>query len=91
MTATVPTAQPIKRDATLRVTQLRVALSEWTKFRSLRSTQYTLLLAVVLLIGLGALLCAVAVGQARGLDTGATAASPAPSSPSCPSASWESW
>jgi ABC-type transport system involved in multi-copper enzyme maturation permease subunit len=75
MTATVPTAQPTSPVATLRVTQLRVALSEWTKFRSLRSTQYTLLLAVALLIGLGALLCAVAVSQARGLDTGATAVS----------------
>jgi ABC-2 type transport system permease protein len=75
VTAVVPTAQPIGRRATLRVTQPRVALSEWTKFRSLRSTQYTLLLAVALLIGLGALLCAVAVSQARGLDTGATAAS----------------
>jgi ABC-2 type transport system permease protein len=75
MTATVPTAQSTNPVATLRVTQLRVALSEWTKFRSLRSTHYTLLLAVTLLIGLGALLCAVAVGQAHGLDTGATAAS----------------
>jgi len=72
---TAPTAQMISHDARLRVTQLRVVLSEWTKFRSLRSTQYTLLLAVVLLVGLGALLCAVAASQARGLDAGATAAS----------------
>jgi ABC-2 type transport system permease protein len=42
-------------DHRLRVTQSRVVLSEWTKFRSLRSTLYTLLLAVVFMIGLGAL------------------------------------
>ena len=57
------------------VTQLRVVRSEWTKFRSLRSTLYTLLLAVVLMIGLGALLAGIAASQPRGLDTGATAIS----------------
>jgi ABC-2 type transport system permease protein len=39
----------------LRVTQGRVLLSEFTKFRSLRSTMWTLLAAVVLMTGLGAL------------------------------------
>jgi ABC-2 type transport system permease protein len=43
-----------------RVTQLRVILSEWSKFRSLRSTRYTLLTTVVLTVGL-ALAAAVAV------------------------------
>ena len=66
---------PVDTVSPLRVTQARVALSEWTKFRSLRSTVYTLLLAVALMIGLGALISAVAASQARGLDTGATAAS----------------
>jgi ABC-2 type transport system permease protein len=42
------------------VTQWRVVLSEWTKFRSLRSTRYTLLTTVVLIIGL-AVASAVAV------------------------------
>jgi hypothetical protein len=42
----------------LRVTQRRVLLSEFTKFRSLRSTMWTLLAAVVLMIGLGALFSA---------------------------------
>jgi hypothetical protein len=42
-----------------RVTQVRVALSEWTKLRSLRSTRYSLLAAVVMTIGFGALACAV--------------------------------
>ena len=47
----------------LRVTQARVVLSEWTKFRSLRSTVYTLLIAVVLMIGLGALFAAITASQ----------------------------
>jgi hypothetical protein len=47
----------------LRVTQLRVLLSEWTKFRSLRSTVWTLLTAVVLSTGIGALFSAVSASQ----------------------------
>jgi ABC-2 type transport system permease protein len=43
----------------LKVTQGRVVRSEWIKFRSLRSTLYTLLVAVVLMIGIGALLSVV--------------------------------
>lgn len=42
------------------VTQWRVILSEWSKFRSLRSTRYTLLTAVSLIVGL-ALAAAVTV------------------------------
>lgn len=78
MTATLtpaPASAAIGRDDQLRVTQSRVVLSEWTKFRSLRSTVYTLLVAVVLMIGLGALLSAVAASQPNGLDAGATAIS----------------
>lgn len=41
-----------------RVTQLGVVRSEWTKLRSLRSTRYSLLAAVVLTIGLTAAACA---------------------------------
>ena len=47
----------------LKVTQGRVLLSEFTKFRSLRSTIYTLLTAVVLMIGIGAIFSAVTAGQ----------------------------
>ncbi len=47
----------------MRVTQARVIHSEWTKFRSLRSTVITLLVAVVLTIGLGALFSAVTASQ----------------------------
>ncbi|MGZ4417361.1 MAG: ABC transporter permease, partial [Gaiellaceae bacterium] len=42
-----------------RVTQARVALSEWTKLRSVRSTRYSLAAAVAFTIGLAALACAV--------------------------------
>ena len=42
-----------------RVTQLRVVLSEWTKLRSVRSTRWSLLIAVVSTIGIAALACAV--------------------------------
>ena len=47
----------------LKVTQGRVLHSEWTKFRSLRSTLYTLLVAVVLMIGIAALFSAVIASQ----------------------------
>ena len=47
----------------LKVTQGRVLRSEFTKFRSLRSTRYTLLVAVVLMIGIGALFSAVTASQ----------------------------
>ena len=42
-----------------RVTQLRVALSEWTKLHSLRSTRWSLLVAAVLTIGFPALFAAI--------------------------------
>jgi ABC-2 type transport system permease protein len=42
-----------------RVTQARVALSEWTKLRSVRSTRWSFLTAFLLTIGIGALTCAV--------------------------------
>ncbi|MCW2544056.1 MAG: putative transporter transrane protein [Frankiales bacterium] len=64
MTATltvIPTPQAALPD--LKVTQLRVLKSEWTKFRSLRSTVWTLLIAVVLMVGLAALLSAVTNSQ----------------------------
>src|SRR5229473_3532244 len=57
------TTAPAAGQQTLRVTQPRVLLSEWTKFGSLRSTVYTLLAAVVLSIGIGALFSAVSASQ----------------------------
>jgi ABC-2 type transport system permease protein len=58
-----PTTGPATGQQALRVTQPRVLLSEWTKFRSLRSTVWTLLTAVVLSIGIGALFSAVSASQ----------------------------
>ena len=42
-----------------RVTQARVALSEWTKLRSLRSTRWALFVTLLLTIGIGLLACSV--------------------------------
>jgi ABC-type transport system involved in multi-copper enzyme maturation permease subunit len=56
------------------VTQLRVVRSEWTKFRSLTSTAWTLLVAVVLMVGLGALIAGV-VASTHG-DAGAPSSEP---------------
>jgi ABC-2 type transport system permease protein len=63
MTSTVaPTRTELNvtpRFAGMKVTQARVIKSEWTKFRSLRSTLITLLVSVALTVGLGALISAV--------------------------------
>ncbi len=42
-----------------RVNQLRVARSEWTKFRSVRSTYWSVLITLLLIIGLGILVCVI--------------------------------
>ncbi len=49
-------AAPVSR---LRITQLRVVRSEWTKFRSVRSTYWSLFVGLLLLIGIGILVCAI--------------------------------
>jgi ABC-type transport system involved in multi-copper enzyme maturation permease subunit len=64
MATMAPDAQqrPAPRESSLgdvRVTQVRVLRSEWTKFRSLRSTLITLAVAIVLTIGMGLLFAAV--------------------------------
>jgi ABC-2 type transport system permease protein len=53
-----------------RVTQIRVLHSEWIKLRTLRSTFYTLLAAVIALIGFGALFCAVTANRWTSLPAG---------------------
>ena len=58
-----PTTVPAAGEPALRVTQLRVLASEWTKLRSLRSTMWTMVAAVVLTIGIGALFSAVTANQ----------------------------
>ena len=52
-----------RADPALKVTQARVLVSEFTKFRTVRSTVWTLLVAVVLMIGLSALFAAVTASQ----------------------------
>jgi ABC-2 type transport system permease protein len=70
-----PAAPPAAASARpLKVTQGRVLHSEWTKFRSLRSTPYTLLAAVVLMIGIGALFSAVNANQYHTFSTAGKAA-----------------
>jgi ABC-type transport system involved in multi-copper enzyme maturation permease subunit len=61
-TATVSSPRTVTPQ-NLGVTQRRVVHSEWTKFRSLRSSRWTLLVAVVLTIGIGALFSAVTANQ----------------------------
>ncbi len=56
-------ARSAPRVAAIRVTFARVLRSELTKFRSVRSTMWTLLIAFVLTIGLGALFSAVNANQ----------------------------
>lgn len=75
--ALAPTAAPTTTPAPspLKVTQARVVRSEWTKFRSLRSTVATLLIAVVALVGLSAIFSAVTASQPGGFDTGENAIS----------------
>jgi len=55
---------------TIRVTQRRVFVSEWTKLRSVRSTRYALLAAVVLTIGLAAVASAVIASRWPGMAAG---------------------
>lgn len=59
----------------LRVTAARVVLSEWTKFRSLRSSVYVVVVALTLMIGMGALFTAITVHQPGGLSDGQGAVS----------------
>jgi ABC-2 type transport system permease protein len=70
VTAQLHPRPPANRPASLKVTQSRVVKSEWTKFRSLRSTNITLLVAVVLTIGLAALICGVTAAHWAHADAG---------------------
>ncbi|MFI0445620.1 ABC transporter permease subunit [Actinomadura sp. 6N118] len=63
----------------LRVTTPRVVHMEWIKFRSLRSTMYTLAVAVVLLVGFGVLLTSLQ-GTGTGPDEGGDLAATDPTS-----------
>lgn len=54
MSALAAGATPVRR-----VTQRRVARSEWTKLRSVPSTRWALLITLLLIIGIGILVCVV--------------------------------
>ncbi|HEY8720095.1 ABC transporter permease subunit [Pengzhenrongella sp.] len=56
--------------AHLRVTTPRVVLSEWVKFASLRSSWITILAALAVIIGFGALAAAVASGDVQSARPG---------------------
>ena len=64
-TVTTPTlTAPVPPGATRgRVTQVRVIRSEWTKLWSLRSTRWTLLVAILGMAGLGPLIAAVQMNR----------------------------
>jgi ABC-2 type transport system permease protein len=70
MTAVLTSEPASARQAgpALKVTQARVLLSEFTKFRTVRSTVWTLLVAVVLMIGISALFSAVTASQYHTFD-----------------------
>lgn len=67
MSTTYATAPALGRAASLganvQVTQRRILRSEWTKFRSLRSTAWTLAIAVVVMVGIGSVFCSVIAGD----------------------------
>ena len=62
-TATGSSALRPQTTAVKKVTQARVILSEWTKLRSLRSTMFSLLAAVVFIVGLSVLVPTVIVAH----------------------------
>jgi ABC-type transport system involved in multi-copper enzyme maturation permease subunit len=59
MSAVTPEINLPRLEHVGRVTQMRVAVSEWTKLHSLRSTRWSFLVAIVLTIGFSALFAAV--------------------------------
>jgi hypothetical protein len=70
MSATLTPEPVTTRYPGMKVTQARVVRSEWTKFRSLRSTNITLLVSVILTVGLGALICGVTAAHWLHADPG---------------------
>ena len=63
-------ALPGRPHGATKVTQLRVIRSEWTKLRTLRSTRWSLLAALISMAGLGPLIAAVQMGRWTRLDPG---------------------
>ncbi len=70
MTTTGAPPVPAAPQATGRVTQLGVLRSEWTKLWSLRSTRWTLLVAVVAMVGIGIIISAVQMSHWSQMSAG---------------------
>ena len=72
MSASSATLEAPARTAVVRgrVTQARVIRSEWTKLWSLRSTRWTLLVAIIGMVGLGPLIATVQMNRWNHLDPG---------------------
>jgi len=63
MSATTAISTRPRESLPKKVTQARVLLSEWTKIRSLRSTVFSLLAAIVFIVGLSVLVPSVTVAH----------------------------
>ena len=63
MSATTAIPTRPRNSSPKKVTQARVLLSEWTKIRSLRSTVFSLLAAIVFIVGLSVLVPSVTVAH----------------------------
>lgn len=72
-TTFVPAVITVTTANDLKVTQRRILRSEWTKFRSIRSTVWTLLIAVALMIGVSALFASVVADQYHTFNAAAQA------------------
>lgn len=70
MSGTAPAITPIAGP----VTMSRVARSEWTKFRSLRSTWWSIAVTIVAAVGVGVLVSAIAAGEHSASTVPATVA-----------------
>jgi ABC-2 type transport system permease protein len=66
---TASSAQDNPQADNIRLTFPRVVRSEWIKFRTLRSTVWTLAITVVLIVGIVTLISAVIAAQATGPNT----------------------
>lgn len=69
----------------------QVIRSEWTKIRSVRSTVWTLGIAVVVTIGLGVLICTLATNDFSSMPQLGTGWRSTPPTSASPGWAWASW
>jgi ABC-2 type transport system permease protein len=70
MTDTITVLPGLTRPDTSRPIAPDLVRSEWTKFRSVRSTYWTLFVSSIAMVGLSAILCAVYVGRYSTISAG---------------------